>query len=223
MNHRRAFTLIELLVVVAIIMLLLAILQPSLQQAFKAARRAQCASQLHQIYVGTLAYAADHKTFLPARPGNGTHYPHLMKHSDVYDLNKSFFERYFTDRDAIMFCPGDLIRVRNPTTNSPNYTYNNVTYQYHVYDSDIAWLVDMPNMKRIASLPARTALWTCLTVNKGGTGVYLGHDAPLTSEPPSGFNSALTDGSVRWFDWSQSEAYFIATSGGDYYWPKLTY
>ncbi len=59
MDNKRmsGFTLIELLVVVAIIALLVSILVPSLTQARKVTLRAVCASNLHQLHVGTMTFA----------------------------------------------------------------------------------------------------------------------------------------------------------------------
>lgn len=57
------FTLIEVLVVVAIIALLVAILIPTLSKARKQARRAVCASNLHQIAIGLLTYREYYKEY----------------------------------------------------------------------------------------------------------------------------------------------------------------
>jgi prepilin-type N-terminal cleavage/methylation domain-containing protein len=59
----KAFTLIELLVVIAIIAVLMAILMPALNKAKSSARRAACASHLHQIAVALEMYeiAYDYK------------------------------------------------------------------------------------------------------------------------------------------------------------------
>ena len=57
MRRYCAFTLIELLVVVTIIVVLLAMLTPSLESAVLAAQKAKCASNLHSIHLGTNQYA----------------------------------------------------------------------------------------------------------------------------------------------------------------------
>lgn len=56
---RHGFTLIELLVVIAIISLLVSILLPSLTKAKELARRAVCASNLHQIGTGLAMYQSE--------------------------------------------------------------------------------------------------------------------------------------------------------------------
>ncbi len=65
---KRGFTLIELLVVVAIIVILIAILLPSLSQARQNALRAKCLSQLKQIGIAVYSYAAENNDFAPPYP-----------------------------------------------------------------------------------------------------------------------------------------------------------
>jgi prepilin-type N-terminal cleavage/methylation domain-containing protein len=62
---RPAFTLIEILVVISVIVLLLAILMPALQQARHSAMRIVCLSNLRQIGVGMHLYADNNRDLLP--------------------------------------------------------------------------------------------------------------------------------------------------------------
>ncbi len=62
---RFAFTLVELLVVIAIVGLLVALSVPALQQARETARRAACASLLHQNGLVLQIYTEDYKSRYP--------------------------------------------------------------------------------------------------------------------------------------------------------------
>ena len=64
-----AFSLIELLVVIAVIGLLASLLVPFLRKGIDLARESACKSNLRTWGVGFLAYAADHKGFLPHPDG----------------------------------------------------------------------------------------------------------------------------------------------------------
>ena len=220
MRNRRGFTLIELLVVVAIIVALLAILLPSMNRAISLAVRTQCTSQTKQIVTATLTYASDSFGLLPGRPGwgAGNYRPHTMVAGSV-DLVATFINPYLGgSRDTVMFCPSSLLDARNPTTTIPDYTYDNVTYQFHAYDTDNAWVVDMPDLTKVSGFGAATGLWSCLSIT-GTTGFYFGHDRPIVYVEPEGLNSALTDGSARWFDWVDTE-FYIGWGDQQYMWPK---
>jgi prepilin-type processing-associated H-X9-DG protein len=78
-NYRKplttAFTMVELLVVIGIIVVLIAMLLPVLTKAREAANRVSCASNLHQLELGTIAYAAQ----------NGGKWPDL--HNSLWSWN----------------------------------------------------------------------------------------------------------------------------------------
>lgn len=63
---RRGFTLVELLVVIGVIAILISIFLPSLGKARNQARIVACASNLRQLGVASLNYAAANKQFFPA-------------------------------------------------------------------------------------------------------------------------------------------------------------
>jgi len=65
-----AFSLIELLAVIAILVLLLSILIPSLRRARELARRAVCLSNQRAIWPAATAFATDHEGLLPPAPGS---------------------------------------------------------------------------------------------------------------------------------------------------------
>ena len=91
-TRNRGFTLIELLVVIAIIALLAAILFPAFSRARESARRARCQSNLKQIGLGIVQYAADYDGRTPGSSngvaGDVASWPNLMfpyiKNSQVF-------------------------------------------------------------------------------------------------------------------------------------------
>jgi len=64
----RAFTLVELLVVITIIVILLALLAPAMDQAIYQAELASCAAQVDATLTIGLLYASDHKRHYPIPP-----------------------------------------------------------------------------------------------------------------------------------------------------------
>ncbi|HOW98386.1 MAG TPA: prepilin-type N-terminal cleavage/methylation domain-containing protein [Kiritimatiellia bacterium] len=62
------FSLVELLVVVAILFVLAAALVPWVIRSIEAGRRAQCGSNLRQLFVANAAYAAENGSYVAAAP-----------------------------------------------------------------------------------------------------------------------------------------------------------
>jgi len=69
----RAFSLVELLVVVTMIVVLLALLAPAMDQAIYQAELVVCGARLHAVGGGVHLYAMNHKRRYPYRPG--VHHP----------------------------------------------------------------------------------------------------------------------------------------------------
>jgi prepilin-type processing-associated H-X9-DG protein/prepilin-type N-terminal cleavage/methylation domain-containing protein len=93
-----AFTLVELLVVISIIGLLAGLAIPAINGGLKSAKSGACLSNLHQIGVATIAYAADNSFKLPDA-GSGT--------SDMWATKLATFISTGTkSKKSIFVCPG---------------------------------------------------------------------------------------------------------------------
>lgn len=116
MKNRKAFTLIEILAVVAIIGLLIAILLPSLSKAKTQARRATCASQLHQVGLAMMAYMQDNRDrmpFISAMPSIGPFPLETARPVTMGDVLK----RHLKGNMNALHCPED--KPDNPYLNEP--------------------------------------------------------------------------------------------------------
>ena len=115
MEKRKGFTLIELLVVIAIIVLLMAILLPSLQRAKKSARALVCQHNLKQW--GTIfdIYVADNNGKFPGFDGDAVW---LIRNSQIEegDPNAATMSTYVNTK-GIGCCPSATKPADGPTIN----------------------------------------------------------------------------------------------------------
>jgi prepilin-type N-terminal cleavage/methylation domain-containing protein len=214
---RKAFTLIELLIVIAIIALLVSIIVPAMKKAKEQAKRMVCGTNLHQIQIACVAYANENKDMFPTRGKKYSGYPHAMINTETnQSLDTTFFEPYLSNmRDKVLFCPGALIRYRNPQIAQYDYTY--ITYQYFNYPiGSTMWIsANQPNLAKYSTARQASPLWACLTVSEDGvvdskTGKDLTHlSHNMVNEPhlPDGMNGVSVAGDTAWAKWDQCSPY----------------
>ena len=110
-----AFTLVELLVVITIIGLLAGLAVPAINGGLKSAKAGACLSNLHQIGVATMAFAADNSFKLP-NAGSGT--------SDMWATQLATFISTGTkSKKSIFVCPGSEKTVQEATGTDVAVTY----------------------------------------------------------------------------------------------------
>lgn len=107
----RRFTLVELLAVVAILLILVALLLPSLEQAREKSMQIVCQSNLKQQGVAMMGHLADNDRKFPVYPswstlsgvrGTRTHY-----NSNLYGINDRPLNKYLNDVGEVSECPSD--------------------------------------------------------------------------------------------------------------------
>ncbi|MAE63674.1 MAG: hypothetical protein CMJ18_05330 [Phycisphaeraceae bacterium] len=114
----RGFTLIELLVVISIIALLIAILLPTIKKARFWAQVTACGSNVHQLVVGSLAFANDYDGLLPRH----LNLPYNVQTATIWDNNNASvlfppdpenfpLMSYFNNSREAFFCPGSEFRT----------------------------------------------------------------------------------------------------------------
>ena len=121
-----AFTLIEVLVVVAIIMLLLAILLPTMTKARDMGKRSVCISNLHQQGLALSSYARDHRDMLPYRGFKSYTIAETMHEAlgkpgrgrVVCNLGVLYSDKYVGKDWDVLYCPSTFDKSRDL---APNY------------------------------------------------------------------------------------------------------
>ena len=132
-RHRpcAGFTLVELLVVIGVIALLVALLLPTLWRAREMSRQTLCASNLRQLALAVVEYAADNDQRLPSPA------PYIQEAPDDWifwqpyprDLSKSAVARYLSQPVSVSYfrCPSDRLDYRGRPNPSQ---YGKYIYSY---------------------------------------------------------------------------------------------
>ena len=102
-----AFTLVELLVVISIIGLLAGLAVPAINGGLKSAKAGACLSNLHQIGIATMAYAADNSFKLPPGGSDGENNwaRDVYNYCGATDATKG-------NKKTLFICPGSSKSVK---------------------------------------------------------------------------------------------------------------
>lgn len=208
---RVGFTMIELLVVIAIIAVLAGLIFPSVSRAKARATQAKCLNNLHQIQIACINYASMNQGRYPTAVRDYG-FPHEFK-----NVTNELGPFLSTPRDKTFFCPGPLLKARNPSTALYNTHY--LTYQYFNFNAAFlgTYAGRTPPLTALDEAPPEVAMWGCLTVQRGD-GTALAHNEPATAGTPSGMNAVYADGHASWVDSTMLEVYWKG-GGSDYLWP----
>lgn len=201
MNHRsRGYTLVELLVVVAIVLILIALLLPSLSGARTQAQTLRCANHLRQNGNALLIYAARNAGRLPAYRGGGAW---------LWDLP-------YDTRDAIvnsgatretMYCPLNPEQNTDGLWNFHRYPVTGYFWLLKRIDGNYPSLAE-PKAYQRHVFPKRSSeleIITDATVSQNGsfTAVWGTYHEPhstnhLKQIRPRGGNIFFLDGHLEW-------------------------
>ncbi len=197
-----AFTLIELLVVISIIALLIAILLPALGAARNAARRVQCASNLHQLGIGLMVYHTDNNS-LPYRSPNANpefpkYHPHGLKMLGVSTAYADLFAEMAGSKDHL-YCPSNF-QERTPETHWPGSSGTiSITYQMPFILEPAQWLITYPDYRNLDARVVLASDYLGATTASGGDPANPStYNHKLTDTGPEGMNMLRGDGSVNW-------------------------
>ncbi len=129
--RRGLFTLLELLVVVAIGLLLLGLLLPSLLRAKSVSKEAICLSNVRQLAMANTHYQDDYQGFCPLAPGgpsdlDSQRWNGAKTSSGDYDRSASLLAGYCSGATAFFDCPAFILddKSKGPARNGGGYGYS---------------------------------------------------------------------------------------------------
>ena len=118
-SGREGFTLVELLVVLAVIAILVGLLLPALASGREKARKTACLSNLRQVGVGIVLYAADNNGYIPYGPKAAAFtspldfYPSTGAPTSLISLGSGMpvglgllLSQQLSSQPKVLFCPG---------------------------------------------------------------------------------------------------------------------
>ncbi len=113
--RKKGFTLIELLVVIAIIALLLAIIVPALRTVKERARRIQCRSNLHNLFIASYTYAqGNNEYFAPTSyiDKNGKEWGNVIATYWAMPTCDILYEDYLGSEMQVFYCKSWMREVK---------------------------------------------------------------------------------------------------------------
>lgn len=135
-----------ILVVIAILALLVAILIPSLKFAQDRIKQAKCASNLHQIALAGLAYAADNNGYFP-KPNTLQHPFKVGGTLPGEDPASRPLNEYVDNNFKLFVCPADTVPYKPDAgaaswAGTPFYQTQGTSYLYNSYVGEAAKVLD---------------------------------------------------------------------------------
>lgn len=167
----RAFTLVEMLVVVGILGLLAALLFPALSSAIMNGKRTASASNMRQIGLAMMSYAAENNMRLPE-----------TSHTAQYGKTWIFELAHYLDNvDKVRICPADPQGPDRLLNNGTSYTLNSFLFVPQI--DPFGQLIGEPtnDLKRIPTLSKTLMAFICADTVGTGAGNDHTHSYNWTS------------------------------------------